>query len=151
MTRQTSIEVYNQIQIEGLLSAVDLAVYSTLFHHGPLTQGETWKEHNSHQYMRHTVGPAFARLKRRDAITEVEKRTCRLTGRTVYSWDVTCHVPTKYQRPETMKQKYKKLEEKIKQLELEVQIWKRRAERFSDPMDVERMKKRLVDQLELGI
>jgi len=68
--RQTSIDVYRKIEAEGLLSKVDFAVYRVLFNLGPLTQGEVWNEALKHVYMRHTVGPAFARLKNRGCIVE---------------------------------------------------------------------------------
>lgn len=103
MTRQTSIDVYNKIKSEGLLSAVDFAVYNAIFYSGPLTQGEAWNECLKHIYMRHTVGPAFARLKHRTCIEEIEIRPCRMTGRKVYSWDVTDNIPMKFEKPKKIK------------------------------------------------
>ena len=38
--RQTSIDCYNKIKAEGLLSKRRLEVYEILFHHGQLTANE---------------------------------------------------------------------------------------------------------------
>lgn len=94
MIRQTSIKVYRQIQKEGLVKGWRWHVYSTLFHHGPLTQGECWKDHFS-ETQRHNVCPRFAELKKLGLIVEVGNKQCRVTGRNCISWDVTGDLPTK--------------------------------------------------------
>lgn len=98
MIRQTSIDVYNQIKSEGLLAKLEWHVYQTLFNHGPLTQGETWKEYSDPEYMRHSIGPTFARLAKNGCIKEVGRRNCRLTNRNVLLWDVTNNLPSEMEK-----------------------------------------------------
>lgn len=92
MTRETSAAVYKQIEEEGLLSRLRFEVYSAIFKHGPITQGECWKDHFSHQ-QRHTVAPRFAELEARGVIKTVGQRPCGVTGRMTLAWDVTTNLP----------------------------------------------------------
>lgn len=101
MTRQTSIEVYHQIEAEGLLSRLRLDVYRALFHEGPMTQMETCRllQKTTLPYtLDHSILPRFAELKRAGVITETEERTCSVTGRNVLTWDVTNNLPKKLEK-----------------------------------------------------
>lgn len=91
--RETSIEVYRQVEAEGLLTGLRSEVYKTLFHYGPLTQGECWKRYFGHR-QRHDIAPRFAELEKRGVIKIVDKRPCGVTGRVVYAWDVTKDLPS---------------------------------------------------------
>jgi predicted transcriptional regulator len=99
--RSTSIEVYNQIEREGLLSRKRFEVYQKLFHSGPLTQSETTVKLNGKQT---TVTPRFAELESLGAIHPVGEKICGVTGRKVLLWDVTDRVPMKFekQKPQTI-------------------------------------------------
>jgi hypothetical protein len=126
--RETSIEVFEKIQALGILSKVDLAVYRSLFEHGPMTQGESWKEHHEGQYMRHTVGPAFARLKLLGSIIEVGKRACRLTGETCYIWDITGNMPQRLTSRERLVKRIIAAKSRIEKLELELKELDKKSE-----------------------
>lgn len=93
MTRQTSIDVYHQIESEGLLSQRRWQVYETLYHHGPLTAMETGRLIKS--ALDHSISPRFAELKRLGVIEEVGRRHCTITGRISLIWATTENLPRK--------------------------------------------------------
>lgn len=100
MIRQTSVDAYNMIKENGLLSQRRFEVYDVLFNHGPLTQGETcdkitpgWKRSNQ------SYTPRFAELKKLGVIIEIGERECSITGRKALSWDVTDKLPLKFEKP----------------------------------------------------
>ena len=93
--RDTSIEAYNKIKADGLLSRLRFDVYDIIFHHGPMTQGECWRDYFNHARQRHSVAPRFAELKRHRVIREVGNRPCGVTGMTAILWDVTSNLPEK--------------------------------------------------------
>lgn len=101
MTRQTSIEAYNQIKAEGLLSKLRFVVYDCIFHNGPITQGECvdiLQKRLECGNNSGTIASRFAELKNFGVIQEVGKRPCKLTGRTVLEWDVTDKLPVEFER-----------------------------------------------------
>ena len=59
--RQTSVEAYNQIRDEGLLSKLQFEVYDAIYQNGPLTQGELWKRCFP-STQRHNIAPRCAEL-----------------------------------------------------------------------------------------
>jgi hypothetical protein len=93
VTRKTSIEAYNQIKANGLLSALQFSIYAKLFDCGPMTQGELWNTYFQHM-QRHSVAPRFAELKDRGVVMEVGERPCRVTGVSALVWDVTDRLPS---------------------------------------------------------
>ena len=98
MIRDTSIEVYHQIEAEGLLSALRFDVYKCLFHNGPLTQMETCRKMASIRQDR-SIMPRFAELEKMGVIKIVGEKECSVTGRKVYTWDVTKNLPLKLEKP----------------------------------------------------
>ena len=94
MTRATSIEAYNQIKEEGLVGRLQFEVYSKLYDHGPLTQGEL-TEYHFPGYPKQGLTPRFAELEGFGIVTPVAERPCKITGRTCIVWDVTDKVPIK--------------------------------------------------------
>jgi len=105
LTRRTSIDVYHQIEAEGLLSKRRWEVYKHLFRHGPLTQREV-TDQISHKFAaERSYTPRFAELEKMGVITSVGERACSITGRQVLIWDVTDCLPTKYEAPKTMPRK----------------------------------------------
>jgi len=102
MVRDTSIEVYHQVEAEGLLSKRRFQVYECLFKHGPMTQNETFIKINltannvgRKELAQDSIKPRFAELKELGVIRETGKRPCKITNRKVYEWDVTSKLPNK--------------------------------------------------------
>lgn len=122
MTRQTSIDSYNTIVKNGLLSKVDELVYTTLFKQGPSTQNEIWQTEEASEYMQHTISPAFARLKRRGVIKDIGKRVCSISNRKVLVWDVTDQLPQDTPRAKPLKTQLIEANLRIEQLEEEVAL-----------------------------
>lgn len=94
MTRRTSIEVYQKIKSEGLLSALRFTVYECLFNYGPLSQMETCKYIGS-KHQDRSIMPRFAELEKIGAIESIGEKKCSVTGRNVLIWDVTDRIPKK--------------------------------------------------------
>ncbi len=105
MIRQTSIEAYNTIKDNGLLSERRWQVYNVLFHHGPLTATQIASKipgiksasvgNNSHARL--------GELRQMGCVVETGYVECPLSGMTVIRWDVTDKVPVKFERPSRVK------------------------------------------------
>jgi hypothetical protein len=90
-TRQTSIDCYNQINEEGLLSKQRLAVYLSLMKMGkPSTAREVFSTMNVEKQ----EATRFTELRNLGVIYEVRNRKCSITGRTAIEWDLTDRLPT---------------------------------------------------------
>lgn len=101
MTRQTSIEAYNTIKENGLLSKRRWEVYQTLYEHGPLSQVET--SFSLRGKLDWGINPRFSELKKMGLIIEVGKTIDPRTGQTVLLWDVTSNLPKKFEKPKRFK------------------------------------------------
>lgn len=105
MTRQTSIDAYNTIKNNGLLSERRWQVYDALYKYGPCTCSELFK---FMKIQNHGANPAIhvrlRELERAGCITEIGTRLCAITGMTVIDWDVTSDLPVKVEPPLTVKQ-----------------------------------------------
>jgi hypothetical protein len=110
MIRQTSIEAYNLIRDNGLLSKRRWEVYDILFHHGPMTANETFAK-----LYRNNLGPfnaasnsaaRFSELRNCGVVYEVRERQCTITGMKAIEWDVTDRLPVKFEKPTRVKCKY---------------------------------------------
>ena len=89
-TRQTSIDCYNQIKEEGLLSNMRFRVYSALLVMGkPSTTREVYETMNVIKQ----EATRFTELRKLGVIYEVQNRTCTVTGRTSIEWDLTDRLP----------------------------------------------------------
>jgi len=89
-TRQTSIECYNQIKSEGLLSNMRFRVYSALLAMGkPSTTREVYATMNIIKQ----EATRFTELRKLGVIYEVQNRKCTVTGRTSIEWDLTDKLP----------------------------------------------------------
>ena len=97
MTRATSIDTYNKIKKEGLLSRLRFDVYACLYLNGPMTQGECWRAMNGTP--RPSVTPRFAELDERGVIECIGERECRVTGRMALLWSTTDRLPLKNEKP----------------------------------------------------
>ena len=102
-TRQTSIDCYNQIKSEGLLSNMRFRVYSALLAMGkPSTTREVYATMNVIKQ----EATRFTELRKLGVIYEVQNRTCTVTGRTSIEWDLTDKLPVNVKNTnKTKKQK----------------------------------------------
>lgn len=104
--RQTSINCFNQINAQGLLSKQRFEVYSALLKIGkPSTTREVYATMNVVKQ----EATRFTELRNIGVIYEVRNRKCNITGRTAIEWDLTDKLPinlkvtdnTKKQRVQT--------------------------------------------------
>lgn len=107
MIRDTSIEAYNKIKRDGLLSERRWQVYDILYEIGPATGGEIFR------HMKKKYGPTIptnsnvttrlGELRHFGVAMEIGKRKCTMTGQMVILWDVTSKLPLKFDKPEKTK------------------------------------------------
>jgi len=90
MARDTSIVVLRQIEGERLLSYTREQVYKVLYHNGPLTAREVDRAIGDGS---HDPAKRLSELRDRGVVKECAPRACRITGRTVLTWDVTSALP----------------------------------------------------------
>lgn len=101
MTRKTSIEAYNTIKQNGLLSQRRFEVYDFVFHNGPVTAKQVWKTINPN-VATGGITTRLSELRDLGLIDEVGLRIDETTGMNVTLWDVTGKLPIK---PEKKKKK----------------------------------------------
>ena len=100
--RQTSIDCFNQIKQEGLLSKRRLQVYESIYNSAPCTASEVFKEKN----LKTNQSGRFTELRDLGVIYEKGERVCSITGRNVIEWDLTDRLPITVKNPnKTKKQK----------------------------------------------
>ena len=96
MIRDTSIEAYQTIKQEGLLSRARLEVYLALFSMGPCTAGELFiKRVSAHKLVKGSVCARLTELRQIGVVKEVGEKICEATGQNVILWDVTSKLPKK--------------------------------------------------------
>jgi hypothetical protein len=91
-TRQTSIECYNKIKQEGLLSKRRLEVYEALLSSAPCTSSEAIKNART-TFGVFGVSSRFTELRDLGVIYEKGVKKCSITGRNVIEWDLTDRLP----------------------------------------------------------
>tara|TARA_R110000824_G_scaffold144529_1_gene312480 strand:- start:2923 stop:3342 length:420 start_codon:yes stop_codon:yes gene_type:complete len=91
-TRQTSIDCYNEIKANGLLSKRRLQAYQCMLNLSPCTAGELEKEFNE-KYGLRGVWKLLSQLRDMGVVKEVGERDCRITKRNVIEWDLTDNLP----------------------------------------------------------
>jgi hypothetical protein len=89
-TRKTSIECYNQIKSEKLLTKRRFQVYEAIFKNAPCTTNEALKDVFSGS---HGIGSRTTELREQGVIYEKGFRKCTVTGRNVIEWDLTDDLP----------------------------------------------------------
>ena len=90
MTRQTSIDCYNQIKAEGLLPKQRFTVYEALFKIGSSTGSEL------DTYCRSKSAHCrLSELRDLGVIYEKGTRKCKITDRLAIEWDLTDRLPKK--------------------------------------------------------
>ena len=101
-TRKTSIECFNKIKQEGLLSKRRLQVYESIFNYAPCTASEVFNDKN----LKTNQSGRFTELRDLGVIYEKGERLCRITGRNVIEWDLTDRLPINFKnKNKTKKQR----------------------------------------------
>ena len=105
--RKTSLETYQKIKDNGLLSKRRMEVYDMLFHHGPLTANEIVRKA---KLLHPKTNPSsynarLSELKRYGLAIEVGEKEDDVSGNNCFLWDLTDNLPVK---PDTKTKKQKK-------------------------------------------
>jgi cation transport regulator ChaB len=98
-TRQTSIDCFNEIKEQGLLSKRRLQVYESIFNYAPCTASEVFNDKN----LKTNQSGRFTELRDLGVIYEKGERLCRVTGRNVIEWDLTDRLPVNIKNPNKTK------------------------------------------------
>ena len=101
-TRQTSIDCYNEIRANGLLSKRRFEVYEALLSSAPCTSSEAIRNAKT-TFGVFGVSSRFTELRDLGVIHEVRTRECRVTGRNVIEWDLTDRLPVNIKNPNKTK------------------------------------------------
>ena len=104
MARQTSIDCYNQIKAEGLLSDLRFSVYDWLYSNGPATAQEVTTGLANGSQDHGSFSTRLSELRDQGAVKECGKVKSKTTSRTVIQWDVTDNLPVKIEKKKTAKQ-----------------------------------------------
>lgn len=105
MIRETSIEAYNEIKENGLLTKLRFQVYDWLFRNGASTQSEICNYGFPNTRM-DSIKPRIAELNRLGVVSSVGERKCKVTGRNVMIWDITKKLPIKLDKQKREKCKH---------------------------------------------
>jgi hypothetical protein len=95
--RQTSIDCFNKIKEEGLLSKRRLEVYEALLSTAPCTSSEAIINAKT-TFGVFGVSSRFTELRDLGVIYEKGEKKCSITGRNVIEWDLTDRLPVKIKR-----------------------------------------------------
>ena len=106
--RQTSIDCYNKIKSEGLLSKRRLEVYEALLSTAPCTSSEAIRNAKT-TFGVFGVSSRFTELRDLGVIYEKDVRPCKVTGRNVIEWDLTDRLPVNIKSSNKTKQQKKNL------------------------------------------
>mgnify|MGYP003633483327 CR=1 FL=1 len=125
-TRQTSIDCYNKIKQEGLLSKRRLEVYEALLSSAPCTSTEAIRNAKT-TFGIFGVSSRFTELRDLGVIYEKGEKQCSITGRNVIEWDLTDRLPVNIKN--TTKTKKQKKDEALKSLR---NLYKKRYKKIND-------------------
>lgn len=106
--RQTSIDCYNNIKANGLLSKRRLEVLETILQSAPCTSSEAIRNAKV-TFGVFGVSSRFTELRDLGVIYEKGIKKCTVTGRNVIEWDLTDKLPLKEKAPVVSKKQ--KIEE----------------------------------------
>jgi hypothetical protein len=95
MARQTSINCYNQIKAQGLLSKLRLATHYAMLYASPCTAGELQSYIDKNQIKVKHAWKLLSQLRDLGVVYEKDERKCNVTGRVVIEWDLTDKLPIK--------------------------------------------------------
>ena len=104
--RQTSIDCFNQIKEEGLLSKRRLEVYEALLSSAPCTSSEAIRNAKT-TFGVFGVSSRFTELRDLGVIYEKGEKQCSITGRNVIEWDLTDRLPVDFKSSNKTKQQKK--------------------------------------------
>ena len=94
-TRQTSINCFNQIKANGLLSKKRFEVYEALCNFAPCTSAEVLSTMLSKNSAITSSRARFTELRELGVIYEKGTKKCTITGKTAIEWDLTDKLPIK--------------------------------------------------------
>ena len=118
MIRQTSIEAYNRIKQNGLLSRRRFEVYDSLYSFGPVTANELFSnmklKNKTLNQSNTNVRARLNELRELGTAQELGKKICSITKQNVIIWDVTSEVPIKVEKKLTNSQIIKALAALVK-------------------------------------
>ena len=107
--RQTSIDCYNNIKANGLLSKRRFEVYEALIKISPCTATELQNSMDFNNGGRDCM-KRISELRDLGGIYERRERNCSITGKMVIEWDLTDKLPSKVKAPiVTKKQKIEEI------------------------------------------
>jgi hypothetical protein len=116
-TRQTSIDCYNQIKSEGLLSKRRLEVYEALLNSAPCTSAEALVNVLDSNNVLSQSRARFTELRDLRVIYEKGVKKCSVTNRIAIEWDLTDNIPVSFiSKTKTLKQKVKELSFMVNEL-----------------------------------
>ena len=92
-TRQTSIDCYNEIKENGLLSKKRLEVYFAILKNAPCTSSEAMTSNLNSTNVLSQSRARFTELRELGVIYEKSERKCTITGKNVIEWDLTDRLP----------------------------------------------------------
>ena len=102
-TRQTSIECYNKIKEQGLLSNMRFKVYEAILKKAPCTSGEAFATMTTKENQISQSRARFTELRELGVIYEKGEKKCSITGRNVIEWDLTESLPVNVKNPNKTK------------------------------------------------
>ena len=92
-TRQTSIDCYNEIKENQLLSKKRFEVFEAILKTAPCTSGEAFATMTTKENQISQSRARFTELRELGVIYEKDVRKCRITNRNVIEWDLTGRLP----------------------------------------------------------
>ena len=130
MARITSIEVYNQIKDEGLLSERRLEIYKIVYNNGPMTATEAHVKcglANIKGY-RNNANARLLELRELGVVKERGTGICSQTGRKVIRWETTDKLPYKLTPLQKLKRQLKQAEAKVRKIKKKIAMHQYRKE-----------------------
>lgn len=109
-TRQTSIDCYNEIRANGLLSKRRFETFEAIMKIAPCTASEVQQSINYNNGGRDCM-KRISELRDRGVIYEVRTRACNVTGRNVIEWDLTDRLPVNVKK--TIKTKKQRINDAL--------------------------------------
>ena len=109
-TRQTSIDCYNEIRANGLLSKRRFETFEAIMKIAPCTASEVQQSINFNDGGRDCM-KRISELRDRGVIYEVRTRACNVTGRNVIEWDLTDRLPVNVKK--TIKTKKQRINDAL--------------------------------------
>jgi hypothetical protein len=91
--RQTSIDCYNQIKADGLLTKRRLEVYEAILKNAPCTSSEAMLNRLNSSNVLSQSRARFTELRELGVIYEKGIKKCSVTGKNVIEWDLTDNLP----------------------------------------------------------